>query len=171
MRSFLAEVDGNEYVSYRSLAEARRDPDSAVVLSGDYGGTIFLTVPVRLLRCDLATLRTLVSDLDAVTWMSGDLTIATVALERHPVGTGVVGGDGGGLVAEGVWVHPTMVPPELLAQAVDVVLGRRRRPDVALLRRLRQRELLRKKQWRAAHPTRSGLTWDSDIGQPAVPFD
>lgn len=171
VRSFLGEVDGEEYVSYRSLDEARRDPDSAVVLSGDYGGTIFLTVPVRLLRCDLAMLRTLVSDLDAVTWMSGDLSIATVAFERHPVGTGVVGGDGGGLVTEGVWVHPTMVPSELRTQAIDVVLGRRRRADGALLRQLRQRELLRKKQWRTSRPSRFGLAWDFDINQPAVPFD
>ena len=32
--------------------------DAAVVLSGHYGGTIFLTVPVARLRCDLGTLQT-----------------------------------------------------------------------------------------------------------------
>lgn len=72
------------------------------MLSGDYGGTIFLTAPAHLVRCDTKTLVTLVSDLDAVSWMSGDLTIATVAFERHPIGTGVTGGDGGGIVVDGV---------------------------------------------------------------------
>lgn len=170
LRSFLAEVHGDEYVAYGSLEEARADPDSAVVLSGDYGATIFLTVPVRLLRCGLAALRTLVSDLDAVTWMSGDLRIATVCLERHPAGTGVIGGDQGGAVVDGVWVHPTALTPELRDQATDVVLGRRPRVDVALLRPLRERELARKKEWRTAHPSRIELAWDFDIRPPAIPF-
>jgi hypothetical protein len=83
VRAWLAEINGEHYTAYESLDDARRDPDAAIVLSGDYGGTIFVTVPVRRLRCGLAELWTLVSDLDAVTWMSGDLTIATVSVERH----------------------------------------------------------------------------------------
>ena len=106
IRRFIADSDDETFVSYRSLQDARQDPNSAVVLSGDYGGTIFLTVPVRLLRCSVSTLWTLVSDLDAVTWMSGNLTIATVALERHAVGSGVMGGQGGGL-GRRRWFGPT----------------------------------------------------------------
>jgi len=102
------------------MEEAGHDPHAAVVLSGDYGGAIFLTVPVSRLRCDLDTLQTLVSDLDAVSWMSGDLTIATVALERHAVGTGVPGGDGGGLVVDGVWTDPTRLPQGIRDQAAEV---------------------------------------------------
>jgi hypothetical protein len=171
IRAFMAEVHGVPYIAYHSLEQARAEPDSAVVLSGDYGGTVYLTVPVRLLGCDLATLRTLVSDLDVVTWMSGDLTIATVALERHPVGAVIDGGDGGGTVVEGVWVHPTVLAAELRGQAVDVVLGRRARVDVTLVRRLRERELARKKEWRTANPSRYELAWDFDIRPPAVPFE
>jgi hypothetical protein len=171
IRQFLAEVHDANYVSYRTLDAARRDPDSAVVLSGDYGGTIFLTVPVRLVRCDMTALLTLVSDLDAVTWMSGDPTMATVAIERHPVGTGVTGGDGGGVVVDGVWVHPHRVPDEVRPQAVDVVLGRRERADGGLLQQLRERELSRKRQWRTANPGRKPIAWDFDISEPAVPFD
>lgn len=171
VRSFLADVHEDEYVSYASLAQALADPDAAVVLTGDYGGTVFLTAPVRLVGCDLDTLRTLVSDLDAVTWMSGDLTIATVALERHPVGTGVMGGDGGGAVIDGVWIHPVRVPEEIRDQAGEVVSGRRVRIDIAVLRQLRERELTRKKRWRTADPTRFKLAWDFDISPPAVPFD
>ncbi|WP_106181292.1 hypothetical protein [Prauserella shujinwangii] len=170
-RSFLAEALGTEYVWYPTLAEAARDPNAAVVLSGDYGGTIFLTAPVRLVGCDLGALRTLVSDLDAVSWMSGDPTIATVAIERHPGGTGVLGGDGGGLVTDGVWVHPRRVPEEIHDQARDVVLGRRARIDVDVLRLLRERELARRKERRAAHASRLGLAWDFDISPPAVPFE
>ena len=99
------------------------DPDAAVVLSGDCGGTVFLTAPASLVRCDDDALRTLVSDLDAVTWMSGDLTSATVAFERHRAGTGVWGGDGGGIIINGVWTHPGQLPGPVARQAEDVVLG------------------------------------------------
>jgi hypothetical protein len=131
VRQFLAEKYNTEFVAYHSVEEASQDPQAAVVLSGDYGGTIFLTVPVARLRCDLGTLQTLVSDLDAVTYMSGDLTIATVALERHTVGTGVLGGDGGGAVVDGVWTHPSVLPREIRDQAAEVVLGLRPRIDRA----------------------------------------
>jgi hypothetical protein len=170
VREFLADVDGAEYVAYHSLEEAACDPQAAVVLSGDYGGTIFLTVPGKHVRCDLGALRTLVSDLDAVTWMSGDLTIATVALERHPIGTGVIGGDGGGVIVDGVWTHPSGLPQEIRSQAAAVVLGLRPRIDVDL-RRERDRELARKKAWRLAHPAKIELAWDFDIYPPAVPMN
>jgi hypothetical protein len=170
VRAFLADVHRAEFVSFPSLATARSDPDAALVLSGDYGGTIFLTAPVRLVGCDQDSLDTLVSDLDAVTWMSGDLTIATVAFERRPVGTGVPGGDGGGVVTDGVWVHPHRVPADIHDQAREVVAGTRARIDVAVLRRLRDHALRRKKEWRTAHPS-PRLAWDFDIRPPAVPFD
>lgn len=172
VRQFIAEVNGEPFSSYRSLDEARRHPDSAVVLSGDYGGTIFLTAPVRLVRCPLSTLETLVSDLDAVTWMSGDLTIATIALERHPVGSGVLGGDGGGIVVQGVWTHPKRLPRRVRDQAAEVVIGKRSRIDVELLRAERERELERKREWRSRQlPRPRDLPWDFDVSAPAVPFD
>jgi hypothetical protein len=174
-RSFITEINGEEYVSYPSLAQAASDPDAALVLSGDYGGTIYVTAPVRLIGCDIGALRTLVSDLDAVTWMSGDLTNASVALERHPVGTGVVGGMGGGVVIDGVWV-PIGVPEEIHDQVREVVTGRRARVDLVALRRLRERELARRNDRRKgcpAYPTCLELICDcdNDVLPPAVPFD
>ncbi len=172
IREFIADVNGVPFTAYRSLDEARRDPDSAVVLSGDYGGTIFLTAPVRRVRCSLSTLEVLVSDLDAVTWMSGDLTIATVALERHPVGSGVMGGDGGGIIIDGVWTHPTRLPSRIRDEAAEVVVGKRSRIDVELLRAEREHELKRKREWRSRQsPLPRRLPWDFDISAPAVPFE
>jgi hypothetical protein len=132
-------------------------------------------VPARHVHCDEAILATLVADLDAVTWMSGDPTIATVAFEARPVPCGVPGGDGGGVVVDGVWTHPAVLPEEIAAQAVEVVQGRRARIDSAVLREARERELARKRTWREAHPPSServrDLGWDFDIGNPLVPFD
>ncbi len=146
------------------------DPDAAVVLSGDCGGTVFLTAPASLVRCDDDALRTLVSDLDAVTWMSGDLTSATVAFERHRAGTGVWGGDGGGIIINGVWTHPGQLPGPVARQAEDVVLGGRARIDGRLLHQERAAELARKRERRTRTPRHHGLAWDFDIFPPAVPF-
>ncbi len=142
-----------------------------MVLSGDYGGTIFLTVPVRLVRCDAEALFTLVSDLDAVTWMSGDPTIATVTFKQCPVGSTVEGGDGGGLVVDGVWTHPHRLGDKIRVQAAEVTLGRRQRIDGELLRSERTRELERKRAWRAKQPPLPrNAPWDFDISPPIVPF-
>jgi len=168
--------EGNIFRGYKSLAEAKNDPDASVVLAGDYGGTIFLTVPLRLVVCDTETLWVLVSDLDAVTWMSGDPTIATVSFEPNPVGTRAPGGNGGGPVVDGVWTNPRMLPRIVREQASEVVLGSRPRVDGAILRECRQRELERKKQFREARPKSrtqyypDGIPWDFDIHPPDRDF-
>ncbi len=169
VRRFWAEIYGQEYIAYDSLEQAKRDPDGVIVLSGDYGTTVLLTAPAHLVRCDTETLVTLVSDLDAVSWMSGDPAIATVAFERHRVGTSIEGGWGGGIVADGVWTNPQRLSAEIRTQAEQAVLGRRRRIDGNLLRRDRDTELARKRASRTM-ARGYGLPWDFDISPPAVPF-
>src|SRR4051812_24741453 len=72
IRRFVHEVEDRPYEAFANFDDAVRDPNAAVVLSGDYGGTIYLTAPMRLVRCDAETLNTLLSDLDAITWMGGN---------------------------------------------------------------------------------------------------
>jgi len=99
-------VSEDGYVAYPTLVDSRADPDAAAVLTGDSGGTIFLTAPVRLIGCDEAALWTLVADIDAVTWMCGGDTFCTrVDFEHRPIPSTVWGGDGGGEVIDGVWTH------------------------------------------------------------------
>jgi hypothetical protein len=103
--------------------------------------------------------------------MSGDLRIATVAFEHHPIGTGVWGGDGGGIVIDGVWTHPDRLSAPIRMHAEEVVLGQRSRIDGALLRQERDTELARKRDRRTRQPSfRRALPWDFDIFPPAVPF-
>jgi hypothetical protein len=163
-RSFMHEVHDLPYKSFASLAEARRDPDAAVVLSGDDGGQIFLTVPVRLLRCDTAALGSLLSDLDAVSMMPIPPS-SDVELEVRPVGTGVMGGMGGGVIIEGVWIHPEL-PEEIAAQARLVVAGERERIDGRLLRKARQAEIQRVQA--EYHP--DDASWGLGLPAPAIPF-
>lgn len=170
VRRWMAKIHGTDYFDYQSLEQAQADPDAAIIMSGDYGGTIFLTAPARKVVCATASLVTLVSDLDAVTWMSGDLTIATLAFEWHPIGTHVSGGDGGGFVVNGIWTHPVRLTSAICVQAEDVVLGRRRRIEGSLLRMEREAEEERKRERRARSRRPRDLPWDFDISPPAIPF-
>ena len=103
LQELLAQASGRVLIRYGSLDAARSDPDAAVVLSGDDGGTVLLTAPLRLVRCDPAALRPLAVELDRELWDDADGV--EVSFLRVPVGGSVAGGMGGGVVVDGVWVH------------------------------------------------------------------
>ena len=88
------------------------------MLSGDDGGTVLLTAPLRLVRCDLRTLERLAVDLDKRLW--DDPTGVEVSFLRIPVGSSVPGGMGGGEIIDGVWVHPSL--GGAIAAAAEAVL-------------------------------------------------
>lgn len=115
----LADAHGTRYAALRSLEEARRVPDAAVVMEGDDGGSIYLTCPVRLVRCDEAALRQLLLDLDEHDWNDPEST--GLFYELLPVGSGVAGGTGGGVVADGVWLHPELEAKGLREHAEAVI--------------------------------------------------
>src|SRR6478752_2067129 len=64
----VAHAHGESYDASRSLDDAKQADDAAVVMHGDYGGSIYLTCPARLVLCDEPTLRQLLHDLDEHDW-------------------------------------------------------------------------------------------------------
>jgi len=68
VRSMMAEASGNIYMALETFAAARGRPGSVVIFEGDYGGTIYLTIPVREVACDEAALEQLLIDIDAMCW-------------------------------------------------------------------------------------------------------
>jgi hypothetical protein len=156
-----------------TLAQARLDPLAVLALVGDSGGTIYLTAPVRIVDCDEASLATLVSDLDAMCWTCGE--VASVTFEHHAVGGFVDGGDGGGPVIDGVWVHPKYFDEEVRRCATEVVLGTRSRLPGGMLRNRRAAEIEGRRKSRMkpealASMEKHGIPWDFDIFPPVVPF-
>src|SRR3954469_11137799 len=105
VRSVLAATHGRRYRAYSSLEQAREDPDAAVVMEGDYGGSVYLTCPVRLVGCDAAALERVLAVLDRLDW--DDPEGARIYYEHLPAGSGVAGGTGGGIVVDGVWMNPS----------------------------------------------------------------
>jgi hypothetical protein len=102
----MAEASGRRYVAYRSLDEARQHPNAVAILQGDYAGQIYVVVPVRLIRTDEKALEQLLADVDKLEW--DDPEGRTVRYEERAVGAGIEGGMGGGVVVNGVWVHPRL---------------------------------------------------------------
>ena len=118
VRGMVSQARGTPYQAYGSIEEARGDPDGAVVMEGDYGGSIYLTCPLRHVRCDAATLERVLTLLDKLAW--GDPDGARVYYEHRPVGSAVAGGTGGGIVADGLWLHPDLDRPRVVDEDVSL---------------------------------------------------
>ena len=97
-------IEGNGYVAARNLEEARNFDLSVIIFQGDWGGTIYLTVPVAKVNCDQATLRNLLYAIDRLAWDEDEG--AELFFEFKPAGSGVWGGMGGGMITNGLWLHP-----------------------------------------------------------------
>ena len=59
VRRLMADARGGTYEALLTLEDAKHVDDAAVVMEGDYGGSIYLTCPARLVQCDQATLQQL----------------------------------------------------------------------------------------------------------------
>jgi len=112
---------GEAYRAFRTLAEAQEVSDGVVVMEGDYGGQIYLTCPARLVNCDQATLEQLLRDLDRLGWKNSETS--HLFFERGNPGSGVWGGMGGGLIVEGVWLHPELQKLGIEERVRDVIGG------------------------------------------------
>lgn len=120
VRRVLADAHGGRYEAIKSFNEAKATADAAVVMEGDYGGSIYLTCPARLVRCSEPTLRQLLLDLDEHDW--DDPAGAGLYYEVAPVGSGIAGGTGGGVIADRVWLHPDL-DAKGLRQGVEAVIA------------------------------------------------
>jgi len=115
-------------VNLHSLDEARTMEHTAVVMQGDAGGQIYLTVPVKHVACDESALRGLLEALDALECKNP--ASSGLSFELAPIGSGIFGGMGGGLVIDGVWLHERLDASGVLPLATSVLFGRRPLGDV-----------------------------------------
>ncbi len=115
-------------INLHSLDEARTMEHTAVIMQGDGGGQIYLTVPVKYVHCNEEALRGLLGALDALEW--NDSATARLSFELAPIGSGVFGGMGGGLVIDGVWLHERLTGAGVMPLAASVLYGRRELSEV-----------------------------------------
>ena len=120
LRKMKAEADGTSYVSFKSLAEAKSNPNGVVILEGDDGGQMYVVCPASKVKCSEHVLHQLLSDLDSKVWKSPDM--AHVYYEQKKNGEGVVG-KGGAVVESEIWIHKEF---HEFADAIrDVIEGRK----------------------------------------------
>ncbi len=117
-----AEQQGLSYSSAGTLSDARRLQDFALILEGDWGGTIYVTCPVEAVRCDEGTLANLLTDVDDIFHSIADGR--GIYFECAPIGSRIAGGDGGAIVEKGVWCHSFIYDIDMAAAIEQVILKR-----------------------------------------------
>ena len=116
-------IKGEEYAPVGTLEEAKDIEDGYLIMDGDYGGQIYLTIPARLVESDMSVLQHLLVDIDSFEFSNPDT--ASLHFERYSPRSSVVGGKGGGRILKGLWIHPSLIAAGLNADGVkDVLAGR-----------------------------------------------
>lgn len=102
---------------------AKEIPSAYVIMEGDWGGQIYLSCPIELVKCNEKSLGILLDDLDEIAWGCNEGEGKGLFYEIHLPGDGVGGGMGGGLVEEGLWIHDEFKVLNLFDRIEQVLLG------------------------------------------------
>lgn len=94
---------------YDSLAHCKVN-NGWVVVEGDWGGTIYFTVPARLVKCSNQSLLEIAAkvDLSPQGWDCNEGDGLQISFQSGVVGGSVSGGMGGGILADTLWVHESI---------------------------------------------------------------
>jgi hypothetical protein len=122
----LHEVQNVPFHPLTSLEQARATPNAYLIMEGDWGGQIYLTAPVHLLRCTSSDLASLLAELDAHAWSCNEGAGCGFFFEARAPLDGVTGGMGGGVTTSDVWLHPELVTAGFESRVREVLLGEHR---------------------------------------------
>ncbi|MFH1533850.1 MAG: hypothetical protein ABID64_02870 [Nitrospirota bacterium] len=103
VRKMVSESKGKKYFSFKSLKNAKKHEKSYLIMEGDYGGQIYLSFPVKLIKCDEDALRKLLKKFDQQCW--DDMEGTGMYFEQMEKGQRISGGMGGGIADNELWVH------------------------------------------------------------------
>ena len=124
-REWISNSQGKKFKSYKDFKSAKADPNSYVVMQGDWGGQIYLTCPIKLVACDEYMLKKILRKLDAMCWGCNGGEGADLCYETHVPGDFVSGGMGGGLATDGLWIHPKILEEDNVnAEVESIILGK-----------------------------------------------
>ena len=111
----------DSFKSYDDLKTAKTDPDAYVIMEGDWGGQIYLTCPAKYIVCDEDVLKEILKKLDQTSWECNGGDGAGIRFETYDLGDEVSGGMGGGMIMDGLWIHPKILENNEMQELVDEV--------------------------------------------------
>ena len=114
-------INIREMTNFKSFNEAKQVSNGMAVLVGDFGGQIYLTCPMKHIKCDEKTLEKLLREIDSFEWDCNEGDGICVTYMRGNPKDYVSGGMGGGLVEDGLWIHPDIADnkKELIRKVIN----------------------------------------------------
>lgn len=96
-------IDRTRYKSFKTLDEAKKYKNSYIIMEGDYGGQIYLTIPTKQAKCSSKNLKILLNWIDKRVWDNNGG--ASIYYEEFLPGDIIGGGMGGALAKNNLWLH------------------------------------------------------------------
>ncbi len=96
----------NGFEPIESYLSAKKVEGAYVVMHGDDGGQVYLTVPLANVRASEKNLEKLLAEIDSHAW--NDPRTRLLYYEKGFSGKKLVGGMGGGQMQDNLWVHPKL---------------------------------------------------------------
>lgn len=121
MRKMFNDAHKIPHIPIKNLEEARRTNDAVMIFEGDWGGTIYLSCPIKYVICNENELQCLLNYIDSLYW--NELDGANIFYEVIKPGQGIAGGMGGGLVIDGIWIHPKIVELSIENKIIETITG------------------------------------------------
>ena len=116
-------MEGSDsFKSYSDLETAKSDPNTYVVMEGDWGGQIYLTCPVKYVICDQDMLIKILKKLDHMCWECNEGEGAAIRYETFDQGEGISGGMGGGIAIDGLWIHPEIIEKDGIKEELETLI-------------------------------------------------
>ena len=128
VRYMMHQVHGTEFKPLTDYDRAKEAKHGCVIIEGDYGGQVYLTCPMKYVKCSHKALLQVASDLDGMYWDNEQG--CNVYYEDYKSPHGVFGGMGGGVVIDGLWMHPDFDEVGIKEKVWEVIIGNRPRADI-----------------------------------------
>ncbi|MNZ37281.1 hypothetical protein D3C78_547230 [compost metagenome] len=96
-----------------------------MIMEGDWGGQIYLSCPMDIVKCNEDILRNLLTDLDTIAWDCNEGEGKELYYEVRQPGEGIGGGMGGGEIKVKLWIHKEFSDLNLYDEIEDVLSGRK----------------------------------------------
>jgi 3-methyladenine DNA glycosylase AlkD len=121
MRYIVHHAKGEPFNPLPDYANAKEAEHGCVIIEGDYGGQIYLTCPMKYVKCSHDELVTLAHDLDRLYW--DDDNGCNVYYEEYESPHGISGSMGGGNLIDGLWLHPDFDGIQVKNRVLAVING------------------------------------------------